>query len=166
MVVFAAFAAGKGPLRREQVLVTVDAMLYAALCALAVRFAPGGEDGGVLGSLGLYITLTTTLAGWRHVRIERAPINEEVSPHGINRRAAVAIPDKEATPAPPSLVYYAPLLVLWISLMLMYAGTTVRALPAILLLAGAWSHFLLSRVISVADETPDVVHIVRARLVD
>ena len=67
-MIFAPFLSSGATLWHEQILVMVDSAIYCVLAFIASQFAPGlnveGGDGGAMGSLGIYLIVSTINHQW------------------------------------------------------------------------------------------------------
>ena len=149
-MIFAPFLSGKG-IWREQILVIVDSALYCLLAVIAVMVAPGVNDedgdGGAMGSLGVYLIVSTVLPVWRHIQYARSSTNTgDTVPSGTSKIPPIIIPVEDTTPRPATLLYFIPVCLQSLSLLWLYIDPTVPNTRAIMLmLTGSWIHYAFSR---------------------
>ena len=149
-MILAPFLSSGATIWHEQVLVIVDCIIYCIVAVIATQFAPGlhteGGDGGAMGSLGIYLIVSTALTAWRHIKMARAAIHREDSYDGLNKKPPVTIPIEEATPNRASILYFVPVALQTVSLIWLFIDPQCPNTRAILLmLIASESHYALSR---------------------
>lgn len=147
-MILAPFLSGATGIWQEQILVTIDAVLYCVLAVCAVAVAPGvdvdGSDGGVLGSLAFFLTICTTVAVWRHIQNARSPAHQDDTPRGNLKRPPVVTAVQK--PLRASLLYWLPVALQWLSLIWFFIDpATPNTGATLLLVIGAYSHLGLFR---------------------
>ena len=134
----------RGPwVRREQVLVVADALLYILLALAAAAAAPTG-----IGSLAVYLSVSTALASWRHVGALRSKTRQNDTSEGYMREPPVVFDDPTPTPATPlNYAFVGTMCAATLRLLLVHRRDDAPppAAPVLLLLVGAWGHFWRAR---------------------
>ena len=147
-MILAPFLSGATGIWQEQILVTIDAVSYFVLAVCAVVVAPGvdvdGGDGGALGSLAFFLTVSATVASWRHIQNARSMAHRDNISIGTQKKPPV-LTDVEI-PAPASSLYLLPITLLWLSLIWLYLDYRAPNTGAtLLMLISSWRFFWVFR---------------------
>ena len=124
-------------------LVVADALLYILFGAAAAALVPTG-----IGSLAVYLCVSTALASWRHVATWRSSCHQDDTPAGTMVSPPVVLDDPAPAPATPRNYAFVGGMwaaTLWLLLEHRREGAPPPAGAVLLLLVCAWAHFWLAR---------------------